>query len=343
MRGFNGKLSLATGLAAMLSALPAAAQDQAPQGRSVSSGGTYSFTIENDIFGDDDKDYTNGVRIDYITPRNDLNAFGRWAHDQLNPTIQADDWYMIYALGQSMFTPTDISDPNPGRLERPYAGFLYGSVGVVADTGRRLHTFALDVGVVGPLSGAEQTQKFVHDIGDFTKPVGWDQQLENEPAFRLIYEQKGRAIADIPTPFPLIDLQTEVLPHASFALGTLDTSAALGLTFRIGEDLADDYGPPRVRPAVGGPGFFSADNTFGWYLFAGAEGRVVGRNLFLEGNTFGGRDGVTINRFVGDLQFGAAVQVGSVEMSYTHVYRSEEYAAQDSFAEFGSFNIRTQF
>ena len=99
----------------------------------------------------------------------------------------------------------------------------------------------------------------------------------------------------------------------------------------------------RVRPAVGGPGFFKSQDAFSWYLFAGAEGRAVGRNLFLEGNTFDQRDGVTINRLVADFQLGAAVRVGPVEMSYTHVLRTEEYAAQDGFAEFGSINIRTAF
>ena len=210
--------------------------------------GTFSFTLENDIFADTDQDYTNGVRISYISPRNDLDMVGRWAQDQLDPFIGPADWYMIYALGQNMFTPSDIEDPNPPANDRPYAGFLYGSIGVVADTGTQLHTFALDIGVVGPASLAEPSQKLIHDIGNFAKPVGWDLQLENEPAFRLIYEHKRRALANIPAPLPFLQLQADVLPHATFALGTVDTSAALGFTVRLGEELADDYGPPRVRP-----------------------------------------------------------------------------------------------
>ena len=80
-----------------------------------------------------------------------------------------------------------------------------------------------------------------------------------------------------------------------------------------------------------------------WYIFAGAEGRAVGRNLFLEGNTFDQRDGVTVHHFVADVQVGAAVRLGPVEVAYTHVLRTEEYAAQDGPAEFGSINLRTQF
>lgn len=307
-------------------------------------GGTFSFTLENDLFAGGDQDYTSGVRISYISQKGDLQRVGRWARDELTPLIGDADWYMIYALGQNMFTPSDIEDPNPPSNERPYAGFLYGSVGVVADTGTDLHTFALDLGVVGPASLAEPVQKYIHEIGNYAKPVGWDQQLENEPAFRLIYEYKQRALFDLAAPLPFFELQADVLPHANFALGTVDTSAALGFTLRLGEELADDYGPPRVRPAVGGPGFFSdGGDLASWYIFAGVEGRAVGRNLFLEGNTFDQRDGVTVHRFVADAQFGAAVRIGSVEMAYTHVLRTEEYAAQDGFAEFGSINIRTNF
>ena len=168
--------------------------------------------------------------------------------------------------------------------------------------------------------------------------------MENEPAFRLIDEQKRRALVHVAAPLPFIELQEDILPHATLSLGTVDTSAALGFTIRFGEELADDYGPPRVRPAVGGPGFFSDNSDWmSWYVFAGAEGRAVGRNLFLEGNTFNQTDGVTVHRFVADMQLGAAVRLGGVEMAYTHVLRTEEYAAQDGPAEFGSINIRTKF
>ncbi|MEM9724050.1 MAG: lipid A deacylase LpxR family protein [Pseudomonadota bacterium] len=332
--------TLAIGLGGHAAAQSGALPETSPAGPPISEGGALSVTVENDLVADTDRDYTSGVRLDYITPRNQLSPFGDVAKRQLNPWLKAEDWYEIYAVGQTIFTPTDISAP-PARGDRPYAGFLYGSFGVAADSGDQLNTVVLDVGVVGPLSGAEQTQKYVHDIIDAAKPVGWDLQLENEPAFRVLYEHKRRAFLDLSLPF--FDLGVDMLPHANVSLGTLDISAGAGVTLRLGAGLLDDYGPPRVRPAVGAPGFFSTNRFFRWYLFAGAEGRAVGRNLLLEGNTFGGRDGVTINPFVGDFQVGAAAGLGAVELSYTHVLRTEEYAAQPGFAEFGSFNIRTKF
>lgn len=96
--------------------------------------GTWSLTWENDIFGNDDRDYTNGVRLDYVTPRNNLTAAGRLAKRGLYGWFSdADDWYEFYTLGQNMYTPADISLRNPPKDDRPYAGFLYGGFGVAAD------------------------------------------------------------------------------------------------------------------------------------------------------------------------------------------------------------------
>ncbi len=321
--------------AAALAVSPAAAQE--PPG----ARGTSSLTFENDIFGGSDRDYTNGVRFDYVSPRNRLTALGRLGRNNLGWLTDADKWYESFALGQNIYTPDDISMPIPEPDDRPYAGFLYVGYGLSADRGDRLDTLQLEVGMVGPASLAEQSQSLVHNLIGAQDPKGWDTQLENEPGFRLIYERKYRYGADIPV--PLLDLSVDAAPHFNIALGNVDTSAGIGSTVRIGQDLADDYGPPRVRPAVSSPGFFRNEDDFSWYLFAGVEGRVVGRNIFLEGNTFGGVDGVTINRFVGDVQVGAALQFGRVELAYTHVIRTEEYAGQEGPSNFGSVNLRARF
>ncbi len=327
-------------LAAWLLAVPAVAEDERTP-YAVSEGGTYSFTFENDIFGGKDRDYTNGVRLDYVSPRNDLPFWARFARRNLRWLTDADDWYATYALGQNIYTPADISLDDPPADDRPYAGFLYGSIGIAADRGDRLDTIALDLGVVGPAAQADKVQKFVHRLIDAEKPEGWEHQLENEFAFRLLYERKYRFLYDFDP--PLIDLAVDAAPSYSVALGNVDTSASAGLTLRIGDRLRDNYGPPRVRPAVAGPGFFDASGGFGWYLFASAEGRLVARNIFIEGNTFDGRSGVEPRRLVGDVQAGLALQYNGVELTYTHVLRSPEFRGQDGFTEFGSVNLRFSF
>lgn len=308
----------------------------------ISDGGTVGVTVENDIFGGTDQNYTSGVRLSYLSPRNKPGGVARFGRENLSWITPADDWYLSFAAGQNLFTPSDITLPVPPPRERPYGAFIYGSVGIVADSGAQLDTLALDFGIVGQSALGEETQSFVHQIISADDPKGWGTQIRDEPGFRLLYERKYRFLYDFKP--GLFGLQVDAAPNFALALGNVDTSFAAGLTLRIGDKLEDNYGPPRIRPAVSGPGFFDPTDTFGWYLFAGAEARVVGYNMFLEGNLLrDGTDGVTPNRLVGDFQAGVALQFKSVELSYTHVFRTEEYSGQDGFAQFGSINARFRF
>ena len=63
-----------------------------------------------------------------------------------------------------------------------------------------------------------------------------------------------------------------------------------------------------------GPGAFNPHDPFGGYVFLGAEGRYVARNIFLDGNTFDD-DGPSVSgrrRWVGDIQTGIGAELGAV-------------------------------
>ena len=336
----SGVVFIGIAIPAMADDQPRAERAEAPS-YAVSEGGTLSLTFENDAVGNSDQNYTNGARISYVTPRDQLPWAGRVARRNLGWLTDADDWYASIALGQNIYTPEDLSLVPPDPTDRPYAGFLYASFGIVADRGDRLDTIAIDLGVVGPASQADNVQRLWHEWFGFTEPEGWESQLENEPGVRLLYERKYRFGYDFN--LPIFDLAVDAAPHFGLALGNVDTSAAAGLTVRIGDKLRDNYGPPRVRPAVAGPGFYESDSGFGWYLFAGAEGRVVGRNIFLEGNTFRDSPSVDPHRLVADLQAGLALQFGGYELSYTHVFRSPEFEGDHGFTDFGSLTLSAKF
>jgi hypothetical protein len=86
-----------------------------------------------------------------------------------------------------------------------------------------------------------------------------------------------------------------------------------------------------------------ATDRWGWYLFAGVDGRIVGRDIFLDGNTFQDSRSVDKKRLVGDASLGAALLFPWGRLSYVHTFRSEEFDGQDSFAEFGSVNLSVRF
>ncbi len=302
--------------------------------------GTLSFILENDMFHGSDGHYTGGVRGVWV-PAPDVPA-PEWAVRlaRLMPWFPEHGTLRHgYAFGQSMFVPSDISLVNPPLDERPYAGWLYGSVGLGRVSGQRLDQFGVTFGMVGPASLAEQSQKFIHELVGSREPRGWDTQLRNEPGIILTYQRSWREYAAL----TVLGNRLDFTPHAGGALGNVFTYANAGVTLRYGKHLPDDYGPPRIQPGLPGSADFAPVSHFGWYLFAGIEGRAVARNIFLDGNTF--RDSRSVDRkpLVGDLQFGFVMDWSDIRFSYTHVLRSREYETQQKNDGFGALSVSMKF
>lgn len=319
----------------------AVAEEMSPDGQTPKTSdakpkGNWNLINENDLFGGTDQNYTNGLQLTWLSPRNDLPSSIQWATDKLGFMAKPGaDWRYGIIAGQSMFTPNDISTPDPVAGQRPYAGWLFGATSLVADSGDRLDTVELHAGIIGPASGAEYVQRNWHAQINSPDPKGWDNQLSNEPGVMLVYERKWRNMFE----FGVLGLAADITPHAGFALGNVYTHGATGFTVRFGEDLADDFGPPRVRPALAGAGYFEPADQFSWYLFAGAEGRAVGRNVFLDGNTFDESLSVEKNPYVGDLQGGIVLQAMGTQLSFTGVFRTEEFESQEEPDLFGAVSL----
>ncbi len=310
--------------------------------------GGFGFTFENDVFRNTDRGYTNGVRLSYITAEEDIPHFLAPLTDIFIAPISENIPFfprdgkrrLSYTIGQSMFTPDDITVRSLVPQDRPYAGWLYGSVGITSDNGKHLDFLELTLGVVGSYSLAEQTQTFVHrHITDSPRPEGWDNQLRNEPGIILTYEHKWRNLYEIKDSGWGVDFT----PHAGAALGNVSIYAVTGVTARFGYDLPSDYGPPRVRPNISGSDFFIPTKHVAWYLFAGAEGRAVARNIFLDGNTVANSHSVDKKPFIGDFQWGAAVSYKHLRLAYTNVYRTKEYKTQDKGDKFGTLTLSVRF
>lgn len=307
------------------------------------SAGILSLQVENDLWGSGtDRYYTHGTRLSYLSSE----ETPKWLEHAaaLVPVFsQRGHLRTSYAVGQSIFTPDDITKSDLIEDERPYAGWLYGAVGLISDhrvrdgnlRSGRLDSLELNIGIVGPDSFAEDTQSFVHKVIDSPKPQGWDHQLHNELGVMLIYDRQWQAqyIDEI------MGLGVDLTPHIGGILGNVMTSASIGATLRIGRDLPSDYGPPRIQPSLPGSGFFRPTKNFGWYLFAGLEGRYVLHNIFLDGNTFDSSHEVKREPLVGDLQAGLVLTWKNIRLSFTNIYRSDEFEGQGSATKFGSISV----
>jgi lipid A 3-O-deacylase len=328
------RLVFSAALAAALSivVVPARAADETEQG-------TFSILFENDVFYNTDHDYTNGVQLAYTTAPQDTPNWATRVANWLPFFTAQSDVRTRYAVGQSIFTPNNLNEANPPPTARPYAGFLYGAFGLVGDSGTHLDQLQVTLGVIGPDSLAEETQKWVHALIHDQKPLGWSTQLHNEPGLIIQYE---RSIKLIP-PTSVLGLIADVEPDYGAAVGNVYDYVNVGAMARLGFNLPADYGPMRIEPSLPGSNFFEPNGAVSAYVFVGVDGRAIARNLFLDGNTFESSRSVQKMNFVGDFLFGAAVTFDRVRIAFTHDIRSREYKTQAAKDEFGAVDLSVRF
>ena len=311
--------------------------------------GTWTLLMENDRFADTDRHYTHGTRVAWVSEEKDVGP--EWVRrllDHIPLIAKMNESRIGFALGQNIYTPENISRSDLTVTDRPYAGWLYGAVSVHAEKhpkilGRTLDvldTFEMQLGMIGPLSLAEPTQKTVHRLIDTTRPHGWSHQLDTELGIAMLAERKWRTPE---TKFGRGGIAFDIIPHLGAALGNVYTHVNAGAMVRLGHNLAFDYGPPHIQPALSGLEAIDPSGAFGWYVFAGANGRAVGRNIFLDGNTFSDSHNVDKHVLVGDFQIGAALVTGRWRIAYTHVFRTREFESQNEPDRFGAVSVSARF
>ena len=302
--------------------------------------GVFGLIVENDVFYHRDGDYTNGIELVWVPA--DESTAPKWALRAARelPWFPQDGQVRHgYIFGQKMFTPDDITVADPPLDDRPYAGWLYATIGLGVASDRQLDQIWLSLGVVGPASLAGQTQKTVHKWTNADAPQGWDTQLGNEPGIVLGYQRAWHKFATMTA----LGLDVDLTPDLGASLGNVYTYVDAGITLRYGKSLPLDYGPPRIQPSPPASAFFIPTGPFAWYIYASLEGRAVLRNIFLDGNTFKDSRSVDKEPLVGDLQWGVVLTWRRTRLSYTHVVRTREFKTQGAHEEFGSFSVSISF
>ena len=307
----------------------------------------FTAYFENDTFSGTDQHYTNGVKLSWLSA--DLAGWGQtgWRKTfvDLLPFVNRAEGQKNFgvALGQNIYTPRDISRINPDPVDRPYAGWSYVELAFISKTPAVSDTFAIQAGLIGPHSLSEDSQRIVHQWSGSVRPRGWDYQLRDEIGVNLAYERRwrlyGRALIET--------LGIDFIPHAGASLGNVQTYANAGGTVRFGLNLPSDFGVQLARPgSVGGSPAddldprVALDRNFSVFLFGAADGRVVARDIFLDGNTFRRSRSVNKEPFVADLSAGAGFIAGPWQLTYTQVWRTQEFEGQRGYYNnFGSLSL----
>ena len=267
-----------------------------------------SLYIQNDVFlpNNSDKYYTHGTRIEY---------------SQTN---------IGYSIGQYMYTPSDITKTEILEGDRPYCGWLYGSVfkeffhkdGII-------DYLELQIGTVGKYSFAEGTQKFVHKTIGSRKPMGWTNQISDELCANLFWSERY--------PIEIVPETFYFDPQFGAAIGNYYTGAHVGYCLRLGYNVPKSDLPKSLEPSI-----LSKKKALEYiYVFGKMNGRYVAHNITIEGSLFSNDSPHVVEpeRFVLDVEYGICARIYGFEASISVVDRSDEFVEQEYDEEFAAITL----
>jgi len=287
-----------------------------------------NFVFENDYFVRTDRWYSSGLDLSLLFRFNQPPSFLQRSNAVT---------YLAFGISHEMYTPLEYNNPELQTDDRPYAGWLYGSFALHQSNASTLETVELQVGIVGPSAKAEQLQRFVHDhiLGD---PVdGWQHQLADEPGLNLAYHHHKRFSV------PLSGHEALFIPRIGAVIGNVRTELDAGMLYRTGVNLPADFGQnfmltPGLDSAIPAydKGATEYRPAYSYYLQLHADLRLVGRDLFLEGNTYKESHSVEPYPLVGKVGAGIGGSYGEYEASLLYTVESKSFTQQPKFHAFGS-------
>jgi lipid A 3-O-deacylase len=314
--------------------------------------GYYAIYLDNDMFGGTDEEYTNGVRLAWMSKAkkvDQLTDIYRFLEDFSNFTrVRGKTVPWVYNRGlsvtQLMFTPGDISVPSLTEGDRPYAGWLGAGFSLHAKNDEELHSLELSIGVVGEASLGENAQDTVHDLRDIAKAQGWDHQLDTEPTINLHYRRTRRHF-EFSTASDRIEFDS--FYRWGFDLGNAWTNVQVGHWVRFGYNLPTEFSDPSLSNTSYTHQLFAERqeriNPWSIFLTMGIEGKAVARNIFLDGNTFSESHSVDKHPLVAEATAAVGIRYKRASLTYAHSYRTKEYNDQDDAQVYGSLSFGFSF
>lgn len=228
-----------------------------------------SVMLQNDVFaGHDGGGYTNGLAIAVLrtTAPGETAIAPQWLLAPIAPALGMGPATLAStSLNQIMITPRDITRKDPDPMDAPYLGALWLRAGQVSVQGDIADTLSVNLGMIGPASGARQAQTFIHRVTGSSRPEGWDSQVSNRFLFGV---ERYRAVrfysGDGASAAPAMD----AIVLGGGAVGNLLSSVGGSVLLRYGTSLQRSYASSvRQLARSGDPLIFGR----GWMVYGGVH------------------------------------------------------------------------
>lgn len=275
------------------------------------------ISIDNDIIDYTDRFYTNGIRIDLISPFLAGNPVGKI----LVPYWGSGRNYYGLSIVQNLYTPSTTKTGGILYGDRPYAAFLYlGSFKITNDPVKRFRLSSeLDLGIIGPYSFGEWVQRSFHKtVPSNNEPLGWEYQVKNDLVLNYqvtfdkgVFERKWASLNLV----------------SSATLGTLYTNISGGFYIRSGW-----MNPYFANLGIARPYRLRLNHLHKaqCYFFLKGSGKLVGYDATLEGGLLNRTSVYTIpasnlSRLVFQTSLGLTITYGGFQIEAEQFFLSPEF------------------
>jgi len=247
-----------------------------------------TVSMENDCFFNTDQDFSHGTQVMYTEA----------------------DWGV--GLFQSMYTPHDTRQTALQPYDHPYAGWL--ALVLEKDYYHKSSADMIQIlpGTIGSASGAEQSQRMIHESRGLHVPEGWNNQIERPVALNALYRHTWE---------PNIASWFDIQPYTGAAFGNVQDYAFVGTMAYLGLNVPKTTTLPGINLKALKP----KPVNYRCYLYSGVEGRGVAYNVLVDDNRFN-LDGET---WVGDLYTGIGITVYKFTVRAGIQFRTAEYQGED--------------
>jgi lipid A 3-O-deacylase len=267
----------------------------------------FQVCYDNDFFTGSDYYYTQGIAFKYANPR--LRSF--FLAKCLFSLGHSIDHYGL-SFHQFCYTPTSIASDNILYGDRPFASCLsFTSFMNAIDTGRNLSfQTSLTLGIIGPAALGKEIQSNIHRWVNDPIPKGWQYQVKNDVIINYAMELEKPVLSS-----PL--WRVGVMGGAK--LGTLNDALNMGVNL-----LAGHFNDPCRLSAL--------QKKFQYYLFAQAQGNLIGYDATLQGGIFNRDNSYVISaRDLSHLTLrvdaGITFGIKGINFSYHQSFLTKEFAS----------------